>query len=82
MKKADLLAIAEHVVSTVPYNRVPLLAKRHKVGGDKSATHSVESLQKHIAKHDEDALCRLLLEISLLESAYRTGGGGDELTLC
>lgn len=77
LKKADLLAVAEHVISTVPYNRIPLLAKRHKVETIKPATPSVESLQKHIRKYDEDALCRLLLEISLLDSAYRTSSNNE-----
>jgi len=74
LKKADLLVLAEHVVSNMPYKRIPILAKRHKLETDKSATPSVESLQKHIAKYDEDGLYRLLLEISLLDSAYRTTG--------
>jgi hypothetical protein len=49
MKKADLLAVAQHLLGTVPYNRIPLLAKRHKVEADKSSTASVELLQKHVA---------------------------------
>jgi hypothetical protein len=34
-------------------------------------------LQKQISHYDESALCRLLLEISLLESAYKTCGEGN-----
>ena len=74
INKADLLLIAQYVIRNLPYNRIPSLAKRHRVEAGKSATPSVESLQKRIAKYDEDALCRLLLEINLLDSAYRTGG--------
>jgi len=37
----------------------------------------VELLLKQISHYDENALCRLLLEISLLESAYQTGSEGD-----
>ena len=77
LKKADLLAIAEHVISTMHYNRIPLLAKRHKLEMVKSATPSMEILQKHIVKYDEDALSRLLLEISLLDAAYRNGGSNE-----
>lgn len=81
LKKADLLAIAEHAVGNVPYHRIPLLAMRHKVETVKPATPSVESLQKQIAKYDENTLCRLLVEISLLESAYSTHSKPDEDTL-
>jgi ParB family transcriptional regulator, chromosome partitioning protein len=31
LKKADLLTIAQHVLSSLPYTRLPLLAKRHKL---------------------------------------------------
>jgi ParB family transcriptional regulator, chromosome partitioning protein len=78
MKKADLLAVAQHILGTVPYSRIPLLAKRHKLQADKSSVASVELLQKHVSRYDESALSRLLLEVSLLESAYRNGGGNDD----
>jgi ParB family transcriptional regulator, chromosome partitioning protein len=78
MKKADLLAVAQHILGTVPYNRIPLLAKRYKVDSDKSNAASVELLQKHVSRYDESALSRFLLEISLLESAYRNGSGNDD----
>jgi integrase len=37
----------------------------------------VEFLQKHASRYDESGLSRLLLEISLLESAYHNGGNPD-----
>ena len=77
LKKADLLTIAQHVLTSVPYNRLPLLAKRHKVEIEKSGASTVELLSKHISRHDESDLSRLLLEISLLESAYRSGADED-----
>jgi ParB family chromosome partitioning protein len=77
MKKADLLTVAQHVLSGVPHNRIPLLAKRHKLEIDKSSASPVELLQKHISHYDESALSGLMLEISLLESAYRSGGDPD-----
>jgi hypothetical protein len=77
LKKSDLLMVAQHVISSVPYNRLPLLAKRHKLEIEKSSTSPVELLQKHVCHYDENALSRLLLEISLLESAYRSGGDAD-----
>jgi ParB family transcriptional regulator, chromosome partitioning protein len=77
LKKADLLTVAQHILSTVPYNRIPLLAKRHKVDSDKSSTACAELLQKHVSRYDESGLSRFLLEVSLLESAYRNDGEPD-----
>ena len=77
MKKADLLAVAQHVLTSVPYNRIPILAKRHKLEIDKSSTSPAELMLRHISRYDESGLSRLLLEISLLESAYRNGGESD-----
>src|SRR5207237_7580473 len=67
----------QHVLASVPYNRIPLLAKRHKLEIEKSNTSPVELLAKHVSRYDESELSRLLLEISLLESAYRSGGDPD-----
>ena len=77
MKKADLLTVAQHVLGSVPYNRIPLLAKRHKLEIEKSNASPVQLLQKQVSRYDESGLFRLLLEISLLESAYRSGGDSD-----
>jgi ParB family transcriptional regulator, chromosome partitioning protein len=77
LKKADLLTIAEHVLASVPYNRIPLLAKRHKLEVDKSKASPVELLQKHVSRYDDSELSRLLLEISLLEQAYQHGREPD-----
>jgi ParB family chromosome partitioning protein len=76
LKKADLLTVAQHVLTTVPYNRLPILARRHKLETEKSGS-SVELLLKQISCYDESALSRLLLEVSLLESAYRGNGDAD-----
>jgi ParB family chromosome partitioning protein len=77
LKKADLLTIAQHVLTSVPYNRLPLLAKRHKLEVEKSSASPVELLQKHVSRYDESGLSRFLLEGSLLESAYQNGGDPD-----
>src|SRR5438445_12528791 len=77
LKKTDLLTVAQHVVSSVPYNRLPLIAKRHKLEIEKSNTSPVELLLKHVSRYDDSDLSRLLLEISLLESAYRSSGDPD-----
>ena len=77
IKKADLLTVAQHMLGSVSYNRIPLLAKRHKLEVEKSKASPVELLQKHVSHYDESGLCRLLLEISLLESAYRSSEDAD-----
>jgi hypothetical protein len=77
MKKADLLTVTQHVIGGVPHNRLPLLAKRHKLEPEKSGASPAELLQKQISRYDESALYRLLLEISLLDSAYRSCGDTD-----
>jgi ParB family transcriptional regulator, chromosome partitioning protein len=77
MKKADLLTVAQQVLGSVPYNRIPILAKRHKLEIDKYSTSPAEHLLKHISRYDESGLSRLLLEISLLESAYSSVGDDD-----
>jgi ParB family chromosome partitioning protein len=77
MKRGDLLVVAQHVLGSVPYNRIPLLAKRHKLEIEKSSASPVELLQKQMSHYDESGLNRLLLEISLLDSAYGSGGDPD-----
>jgi hypothetical protein len=61
----------------VGYNRLPLLAKRHKVEIEKAKATPAELMLNHISRYDESGLCRLLLEISLLESAYRNSDHSD-----
>ena len=81
MKKADLLLIAQYVIGTLPYNRVPVLAKRHKIDTEKNGASPHELLAKHVATLDESGLCRLLLEVSLIESAYAGSGESDNDSL-
>jgi hypothetical protein len=77
LKKTDLLTIAQYVLASVPHNRLPFLAKRHKLEVGKSSTSPAELLAKHVSRYDESSLSRLLLEISLLELAYRSGGDAE-----
>ncbi|MCU1304519.1 MAG: hypothetical protein JWQ87_4803 [Candidatus Sulfotelmatobacter sp.] len=79
LKKADLLTVVHHVIGQLPYNQVPTLAKRHKVEEGKSTKTPQELLAKRVSTYDEAALCRILLEISLLDSAYMRCGASDEL---
>ena len=71
LKKADLLAVAHYLVGHLSYSQVPALAKRHKVEAKKESASAQELLAKQVSTYDEAELCKILLEISLLDSAYR-----------
>jgi ParB family chromosome partitioning protein len=71
LKKADLLAVAHYLIGHLSYSQVPALAKRHKVETKKDSATAQEVLVKQVSTYDESQLCKLLLEISLLDSAYQ-----------
>jgi len=82
LKKADLQLIAQYLVAHLSYNQVPALAKRHKVEVKKNSDSAQELLAKQISTYDEAELCKLLLEISLLDSAYqRSTANGDDVLM-
>jgi hypothetical protein len=71
LKKADLLTVAHYLIGHLSYSQVPALAKRHKVEAKKDSASAQELLIKKVGTYDEAELCKLLLEISLLDSAYQ-----------
>jgi ParB family chromosome partitioning protein len=71
LKKADLLAVAHYLIGHLSYSQAPALAKRHKVEPKKDSASAQELLAKRVGTYDEAELCKLLLEISLLDSAYQ-----------
>ena len=71
LKKADLLAVAHYLIGHLSYSQVPALAKGHKVEAKKDSASAQELLAKQVDTYDEAELCKLLLEISLLDSAYQ-----------
>ena len=80
LKKADLLAIAEHVINGVSHSQIPALAKRHKIDSKSLTVSPHEALAKQAGKCDEAELSKLLLEITLLDCAYhRAGSKSDPL---
>jgi len=82
LKKADLLAVAHYLIGHLSYSQVPALAKRHKVEAKKDSTSAQELLVKEVGTYDEAELSKLLLEISLLDSAYqRSTGNRDDVSL-
>jgi hypothetical protein len=82
LKKADLQVVAQYLVEHLSYNQVPTLAKRHKVEIKKDSDSAHEILVKQVNTYDEAGLCKLLLEISLLDSAYqRSTADGDDVLM-
>jgi ParB family chromosome partitioning protein len=81
LKKSDLLTIAQYTIGHLSYNQVPVLAKRHKVETSKTTKPPQEVLMKKISTYDEATLSRLLLEISLLDSAYQRGDVSQDLLM-
>ena len=71
LKNADLLALAHYLIGHLSYSQVPALAKRHKVEAKKDSAPAQEVLAKQVGTYDDAELCKLLLEISLLDSAYQ-----------
>ncbi len=71
LKKAALLPVADYLIGHLSYSQVPVLAKRHKVEVKKDSAPAQELLAKQVGKYDESQLCKLLLEISLPDSAYQ-----------
>jgi hypothetical protein len=71
VKKADLLAVAHYLIGQLSYSQVPALAKGHKVEAKKDSASAQELVVKNVGACDEAELCKLLLEISLLDSAYQ-----------
>lgn len=79
LKKADLLTVADHMIRGLSHSQVEVLAKRHKVEANASAS-AQELLAKQVSKCDEAEVSKLLMEISLLDSAYQRGSAsGDPL---
>jgi ParB family chromosome partitioning protein len=80
LKKADLLTVAHYLIGHLAYSQVPPLARRHKAEPKTDSESAQELLAKQVSKYDEPEVCKLLLEISLLDSAYqRSGSSGDVL---
>ncbi len=82
LKKSDLQVIAQYLVVHLSHNQAPALAKRHKIEA-KNSDSAHELLVKQVIGYDEAALCRLLLEICLIDSAYQrsNGANGDDVLM-
>jgi len=78
LKKGDLLTVTHYLIGQLPHSQVPILAKRHKIEDKKNPHSPHELLAKRVSTYDEAALCRILLEISLLDSAYQRASASDD----
>jgi hypothetical protein len=74
-----LVTVAHYLIDHLSYSQVPAMAKRHKVETEKASKTPQELLSKRVATYDESGLCGILLEISLLDSAYQRSGTSDDL---
>ncbi len=83
LKKADARLIGQYLVANLSYTQLPVLAKRHKLETKKDSDSLHELLIKQVSTYDEAALCRLLLEICLLDSAYQrsTEANGEDVLM-
>ncbi len=57
------------------------MAKRHKIEDKKNSHSPHELLAKRVSTYDGAALCRILLEICLLDSAYQRTGTSDDVLI-
>jgi ParB family chromosome partitioning protein len=71
LKRGDLVTIAQYAIRSLPFNQEARMAKRHKLDTENGATSGKPGLLKLAVAQDEGQLSKLLLEISLLDSAYQ-----------
>lgn len=76
-----MLTVAHYLIGHLPHGQVPIMAKRHKIEDKKNSHSPHELLAKRVSTYDEAALCRILLEISLLDSAYQRAGTSDDVLI-
>jgi hypothetical protein len=77
-----LLTGAQYLIAHLSYSQVPALAKRHKIEAKKDSASAHELLAKQVGTYDEAELCKLLLEVSLLDSAYhRSTASRDDVLI-
>ena len=79
LKRADLVIIAGSLIEYLPHNQALLLAKRHRIESKHESDPVREQLTKQASKWDESAVCRFLLESSLLHAAYHVPHGKEEV---
>ena len=71
LKRGDLLVIAQYLIRCLPFTQEARMAKRHRLDTGNGVVSGKPGLLKQAAALDEAELSKLLLEISLLDSAYQ-----------
>jgi ParB family transcriptional regulator, chromosome partitioning protein len=83
--KTELELIAMRLLDKLDYQRRVLIAKRHKLISAKSVesdhNEMVSGFKKMFKESDDKAVCRLILECILIDSAYHVPTSGDDLLL-
>jgi ParB family chromosome partitioning protein len=83
--KAELELIAMRLLDRLDYQRRVLIAKRPKLisgkGAESDRNEMVSGFKKMFRESDDKAICRLILECLLIDSAYHIPTGGDDLLL-
>ncbi|MDX2181152.1 MAG: ParB/RepB/Spo0J family partition protein [Bryobacteraceae bacterium] len=79
LKKADLETIATAFLQHLPSEYRTALSQRHKLETGKPSTDAAPLLEVKLRGLDEIGLCRLLVEISLLESVSNGYSRGERL---
>ena len=77
VQQGDVPLIAQYLAAHLSYNHVPALAKRPGVEVKTDSDSAHELLAKQVSAYGKAALSRLLLEASLLDSAYGRFGPGN-----
>ncbi len=77
-KKADVLLLVRFIVSRLQFAQVLQIAKRHRVEVDANTGAPERDLLKDVSRFEDAELWRFMLELSLLDSAYRLPGKGAE----
>ncbi len=70
-KKADVLLLVRFLVSRLQFAQVLQIAKRHRVEVDANTGAPERDLLKHVSRFEDAEVWRFMLELSLLDSAYR-----------
>jgi hypothetical protein len=83
--RAELELIAMRLLDKLDYQRQVLIAKRHKLISGKSTESDhkemVSGFKKMFKEADDKAVCRLILECILIDSAYHIPTTDDDLLL-
>src|SRR5579872_3925727 len=77
-KKADVFLLVRFIVSHLQFAQVLQVAKRRRIAVDANSGAPERDLLKHVSRLEEAEICRFLLELCLLDSAYRLPGKNNE----